>query len=774
MYIVPIMMILRVRKQQKQQQQHPEKHPEKQEESDNGSDENKTERQAKASLMSLVSLASLSLPRSQQTPQQKQQRQQKQQQQRQVHVVFLVFVVLAALLVVVPFVSSRWSHYPYFRFERNLLRELEWQQLILPTRQEKQEMKQQSCTIWMAPSSLPGNSGWGVYTTRDLGPGESLLGYADGVAITVSWRRKLQQLHSDYITFTSVWRAYWWQKNLPDHTLYETTATLDTTFDLIAGVGNFPNHHCILGALNYRHTKYDDGKINRKSDPTVGAITYNAGKEPFVHRHVKANSEVFLNYQLCNRHSVRKGRHPTWGADTITTFQDMDDAVLILQLYLWTNYTKQIEYNREGNLVVHDTTIAKQTRALLPDTKHRLQQLMAEARARQRTESDEETNWEDVLAQNALIPRSKEWIQQHGICMMNLKPGTSTIPMAGRGAFAQFAFTKGDVISFVPLLHLLLANNNKDDPVMSQSELLVNYCFRHDKSSLLLCPLTTVALMNHCSARQPQPTCPNGPNAAIRWATNDPTTTAWLQMSLSEIAQQTTRGLAFQVVALHDIQPGQEVFLDYGAVWEHAFAEHLEQWQPPPFLALSNLDTAKEANDCNDTIPEKFISGDLRRETIQHDYLFTACQYFATKLDREERPRNTTTTAMTTSDWQLWTDELILQQFAWDGALYQRKILPYARHASKSHWPCTVIRRDDDNSNDPSSSSYTIRIHQSPFHRVTPWHERGVPRFLTKYPRKGIHFFVQPGKSDQHLPGVFRHAIGIPDDMVPAQWKDQD
>lgn len=40
-------------------------------------------------------------------------------------------------------------------------------------------------TVWMAPSSLKGFAGYGVFTTRDLREGESILGQPDGVAIPV-------------------------------------------------------------------------------------------------------------------------------------------------------------------------------------------------------------------------------------------------------------------------------------------------------------------------------------------------------------------------------------------------------------------------------------------------------------------------------------------------------------------------------------------------------------------------------------------------------------
>lgn len=40
-------------------------------------------------------------------------------------------------------------------------------------------------TVWIAPSSLKGFAGYGVFTTRDLDKDESILGIPDGVAIPI-------------------------------------------------------------------------------------------------------------------------------------------------------------------------------------------------------------------------------------------------------------------------------------------------------------------------------------------------------------------------------------------------------------------------------------------------------------------------------------------------------------------------------------------------------------------------------------------------------------
>jgi len=46
------------------------------------------------------------------------------------------------------------------------------------------------------------------------------------------------------------------------------------------------------------------------------------------------------------------------------------------------------------------------------------------------------------------------------------------------------------------------------------------------------------------------------------------TSREWMRMSIDDIAKQTGRGLTFEIVALRDILPGEEVFIDYGIEWE--------------------------------------------------------------------------------------------------------------------------------------------------------------------------------------------------------------
>lgn len=288
------------------------------------------------------------------------------------------------------------------------------------------------------------------------------------------------------------------------------------------------------------------------------------------------------------------------------------------------------------------------------------------------------------------------------------------------------------------------------------TQLLENYCFGHNESSLLLCPETNAVLINHCSHRTKE--CgPEGPNAEYRWSSGwDATSDSWRDKTLEEIAQEKGRGLAFEFVALRNIKPGDEIFIDYGVEWEEAWKEHVANWKPAPMI--DSFISAKDANEKKGPILDMLVSGDLR-QAVDHPYLFTGCVYHEKDADShwvydtEE------------SNWQKLSDSELLETYGGDGSgFHYSSDRGYTKHHDLTHWPCSVLRQEKD-------GSYTVRIHQSPYEYQQKWDENDLPRILTNYPRESIHYFVKPFSSDQHLPGVFRHPLGIRDEIFPTHWK---
>lgn len=402
-------------------------------------------------------------------------------------------------------------------------------------------------SVWIAPSSLKGFAGYGVFTTRDLDKGEHIIGRPDGVAIPVetSWDRSAPKKFARN-NFSNMWGNYIWGRGVPDHARYyagEDVAEYQIAF------GALPNHHCILESLDYVYPKpaYDDTMVDRFTDPGAGAFTYSRGRQFTVSRPLSAGSEIFLNYGYC-QHEGGELHNPDW-VDNVYVSSDYSEASTLI----WNsirNKNAGLKFDENGKLVP-PPNVPRLVLELLPQTREELATLEANVK------SKTDLSWY-LATHKSLQPHTPEWIRENGMCLENLLPFTSTLPHAGQGAFAQYHISKGDIVIPAPLLQVI----DKDvldiysDGMRVGEQLLMNYCFGHPQSSFLLCPDTQAELINHCSVRTKQ--CGRkGPNAAIRWSRGwDPTSDEWREKTLAEIAKEPGRGLAFEVYALRDIQPG--------------------------------------------------------------------------------------------------------------------------------------------------------------------------------------------------------------------------
>jgi hypothetical protein len=623
----------------------------------------------------------------------------------------------------------------------------------------------------MAPSSLPGNfSGFGIFVTRDLRAGESILGAPDGVGIPVStYHRDGDPNYYPAKKFRRYFYDYVWAHGMPDHVLYDSPPDI---VDYQTGMGSLPNHHCVLSHLSsvYPNPPYDDSLASRFKDPGAGAFSYNRGREFVVTRDVEAGEEIFLSYGGYCDPRVREST--SWTSELLMA-EDYEAAASIVLRARYDGSASELTFDSATGESRVWPTVDRRVAGLLPQSRDTFRNVV-EAADRRGGGHEEVTR---QVALHNLNRRSTDWVEHNGICLENLVGRPSTIPGAGHGAFAQRALRSGEIVTPVPLLQImdkeaLKIYNRQGEHV--ETQLLLNYCFGHPQSSLLLCPNTNAALINSCSHRTKE--CgPKGPNAEYRWATGwDRSTPSWLNLTLDELAERNGHGLAFEIVATRDIDEGEEVFIDYGVDWERAWQRHVKGWAPPEAPADSLYSnrtrhqrgrrwiTAREANDNDGPIIDELVAGDLR-DRAEHPYLFTGCQYWETSSDREERY------ASPNVQWRDLSDDEILAAYSEPGTYYTdnssgRRL--YGKHRDRSHWPCTVLRQEND-------GMYTVRINRPFFADRVLWDTNQLPRILTNYSRDFIHYFVRPYASDQHLPGVFRHEIGIRDDIFPRQWKNQ-
>ena len=169
-------------------------------------------------------------------------------------------------------------------------------------------------------------------------------------------------------------------------------------------------------------------------------------------------------------------------------------------------------------------------------------------------ELSKEASYEDFFPKNDVQ-------DEYSTCLGALEVMPSTLDNAGWGSFATIGFKKGDVVASGPMIHM--HRTELRNKVTDVDELLLNYCYGHPKSPLLLLPIIPgVNTINHNSDK-------SDVNVMIRW---DMEENIFQELPTEILFEEEEQSKVFvQYVALQDIQPGQEIFLDYGDAWEAAW-----------------------------------------------------------------------------------------------------------------------------------------------------------------------------------------------------------
>ncbi|KAL3894422.1 MAG: hypothetical protein SGARI_007747, partial [Bacillariaceae sp.] len=143
---------------------------------------------------------------------------------------------------------------------------------------------------------------------------------------------------------------------------------------------------------------------------------------------------------------------------------------------------------------------------------------------------------------------------------------------------------KGSVIHSSPVMansrqHMDLANATEMADI-NPLQLMVNYNFGHANSSILFLPLTQMIAINHNSERMEDGG--KAPNARVTFSKQgDAKTRYLLHRPLQDILSEKYTALVFDVIATQNIEPDEEIFIDYGEAWEQAWRKHVEEWKTP-------------------------------------------------------------------------------------------------------------------------------------------------------------------------------------------------
>jgi len=210
-------------------------------------------------------------------------------------------------------------------------------------------------------------------------------------------------------------------------------------------------------------------------------------------------------------------------------------------------------------------------------------------------------------------------------------------------------------------------------------------------------------------------------NVKIQWA--DPSKSNhkpdWLNLTIAQLEKHESAGLAMELVATRDIEPDEEIFLDYGDEWEAAWQTHLSEW---PYWYDKDYVSSFQLNE------EEIIKTEF--EQIAAPYPQNVELRINLGFDR---PR---------SDWlPYWRDGTLPK--------YIMKEDDYTQKAE-------VITREHDLD---GNIWYDVLLQQE------------ETKKLRKLPRQAITFFDRPHTSDIHLLNAFRHDIRAPNELFPEIWK---
>ena len=341
--------------------------------------------------------------------------------------------------------------------------------------------------------------------------------------------------------------------------------------------------------------------------------------------------------------------------------------------------------------------------------------------------------------------RSVAWLKENGICLDKLYADHSSIPQAGRGAFASKNMMKDEVIAPISLLQIerrfteMYKSLNMDQHVWRKgSQLLLNYAFGHSNSSMLLVPYTPIApYVNHGGENS---------NAFLRWSKLSNST--MLKESPATLISNNEAGLVMELVALRSIDENEEVTIDYGRQWEKVWNDYISHWtyrsKYVKYKSASKLNQNREW---------------IRTESEMYQYPYpknTMLMCFTSYIERKDGMLR----------WEESADVFNSTKYARPCDIRQRQF-EETKPEGIYRKPLDLQRYQQMIKNKGFEDMY-IR-----FDVVVHTGTKQGDLEISGFPRKALRFFDRSYTSDLHMSSnAFRHEIQLPEHMVPDKWRD--
>ena len=600
--------------------------------------------------------------------------------------------------------------------------EIQLPDVMIPDAWKDREVADESCGLYMAESSIS-NSGLGMFTGKVV-KDSHLIAFPEIViqALDIDENNELRRWYvgaDDDSEAPWLLENYYWN---PPYTAASSEAR--DVESIVPGIGMLANSH--TGAFNAlsRRPFRDNAGLRVQTDPGAGAsTTYHGMQYRAFNGDIAAGAEIFVEY----------GDH--WFLDqeerlgVIPLSEDFADADVLL-LAFW---------DKIGG-GPHNETAKEKWKEFLQEVQEteELRVYLALPQKLADVEGVLDTGTARYSARDSIKPM--EWLEKNGRCLDNMKPAVSSIPQAGRGAFATRHISKGDIVAPAPLVQLnhnqmeMMDAHDLDNPKSKiwrvRSQLLKNYCFGHQNSSILLYPYSPVVnYINHDRENY---------NAELRWSELPNHQSAWLNQSVDELIELDHAGLIMEFIAIRDISRGEEILIDYGERWQNAWDEHVKSWKPDP--SYKRYTPAWELNDY--TLPVRTHAEQAIRPYPENVWI--GC--YLGPVDEEQ------------------SGSIV------DGSLeYKWTYRPNMYHTTLDVTECQILERYKDyietaDSIRPVDERYKVQV----------WKHRQMAWVISDVPRRAIEFFDKQYTSELKLSNAFRHEMDLPNHMVPDAWTDRE
>lgn len=622
------------------------------------------------------------------------------------------------------------------RFPSTAMRILYW---LLPfcilfsarvqTLEEKRTLKPkwtEKCGIYLAKSTIPG-AGLGMFAGHHWIDEGDIVTDSDLVipVFELDWHNAEQILGHQFL-----WTEYSWAAHMFEGMDQEVESGPEHIFACSPGMGAAVN--CRLNLVNVEDVE-DTCTVGRSGVPSespgAGAFTPYYGRQFQAVAAIEPGMELYLSYgeayfsTRADYKTVPLSKTYSMADTFLNRFRTLEGHVPALQPAKNTNLSEALyDFIRKDFPKFRSRLFYA-----LPSNYSEIDYVLANG------------GTSNATYQESI--RSLEWLEEHGSCMDNIKDGVSTIPDAGRGAFANRFIPKGGTVAPIPLIHI----GNRDIMTMydalpvrddgyiprnpekpTHQQLMLNYCFGHADTHLLLCPYGLLtALINHSH---------QDPNAKIQWSSEDLLRhPEWLNETYYHWYKTKHAGLSFDVVALRDIQEDEEILIDYGMEWEEAWQQHVASFDRPRRDYMPAFEMNQQA--------------DLQIKTIfEADYEGTGGIYSFCRKH--------------------WVDLALGEEHALQDN--ENVNIETEDENDEGCYPCRVVHRNHNNSYIAELFSRRDTDHPSGMWEVDI---DTVEYVLFDVPRDTFFFHDAFYGRDHHQEWAFRHDMRIPDDMLPDAWR---